>query len=37
MVSSNPPVNYNELIKKIDPRGEKNYFIPVRGVGYKMV
>ncbi|SFV59879.1 hypothetical protein MNB_SV-12-1238 [hydrothermal vent metagenome] len=30
-------VAINRLKKKIDPNGEKNYFISVRGVGYKMV
>jgi len=30
-------VTINRLKKKIDPSGEKSYFVPVRGVGYKMV
>jgi DNA-binding response OmpR family regulator len=30
-------VTINRLKKKIDPSGDKNYFVPVRGVGYKMV
>ena len=30
-------VTINRLKKKIDPSGEKNYFVPVRGVGYKMI
>ncbi|MEA1953493.1 MAG: response regulator transcription factor [Campylobacterota bacterium] len=30
-------VAINRLKKKIDPTGEKEYFMPVRGVGYKMV
>jgi len=27
----------NRLKKKIDPKAEKEYFIPVWGVGYKLV
>ena len=30
-------VTMNRLKKKIDPTGEKEYFIPVWGVGYKLV
>ena len=30
-------VTINRLKKKIDPTGEKEYFIPVRGIGYKLV
>ncbi len=30
-------VTINRLKKKIDPTGEKEYFIPVWGVGYKLV
>ncbi|NEW60140.1 response regulator transcription factor [Sulfurovum sp. bin170] len=30
-------VAINRLKKKIDPNGAKNYFVSVRGVGYKMV
>ena len=30
-------VAMNRLKKKIDPKGEKEYFIPVWGVGYKLV
>jgi DNA-binding response OmpR family regulator len=30
-------VAINRLKKKIDPKGEKEYFISVRGVGYKLI
>ena len=30
-------VAINRLKKKIDPTGEKGYFVPVWGVGYKLV
>ncbi|MBU1668447.1 response regulator transcription factor [bacterium] len=30
-------VTINRLKKKIDPKGEKEYFMPVWGVGYKLV
>lgn len=30
-------VAMNRLKKKIDPRGEKEYFVPIWGVGYKLV
>ena len=30
-------VAINRLKKKIDPTGEKNYFVPVWGIGYKLV
>nr|MBL0721251.1 helix-turn-helix domain-containing protein [Sulfurovaceae bacterium] len=30
-------VTLNRLKKKIDPKGEKEYFIPIWGVGYKLV
>jgi len=30
-------VTMNRLKKKIDPTGEKAYFVPVWGVGYKLV
>ncbi len=29
-------VTINRLKKKIDPKGDKNYFVPVWGVGYKL-
>jgi DNA-binding response OmpR family regulator len=30
-------VAINRLKKKIDPTGEKEYFLPIRSVGYKLV
>jgi len=30
-------VTINRLKKKIDPKGEKKYFVPIWGVGYKLV
>jgi DNA-binding response OmpR family regulator len=30
-------VTMNRLKKKIDPSGERSYFVPVRGIGYKIV
>jgi DNA-binding response OmpR family regulator len=30
-------VAMNRLKKKIDPNGTKEYFVPVRGIGYKLV
>ncbi len=30
-------VTINRLKKKIDPKGEKEYFVPIWGVGYKLV
>ena len=30
-------VTINRLKKKIDPKGEKEYFLPIWGVGYKLV